>query len=546
MYCSQTRRATEGTVVCGLGRRMSVALHRTRNWSAALDSWQRLLSQDPRNRTALWLAGLAAGHLGAADLKAQLCRQAEVGLDAEGFRKLAEQAQEAGEGEEGLALLRRGVQRWPALMPALARAAGAAGKGKEAVEAWERVVQQEPANFGWWANLATARARVKDQAGAEEALARAIRLCPEPSELYYNLGTLRLETEDLHGAVEALEEAIRRAPGHIRARLNRANGWRRQGRLEEAVAELRALEEPLLALTRGGDQTDVWMREWSLASALLQLEQWEEGWARYEVRRRLMTDFNIDHFHLEPWDGQWCEALLVHAEQGLGDTIQFFRYVSLLEGRVGRVVFRVQDRLWPLLKGFPGVEVLRRSDPLPRLDREVPLLSLPYLLRCYVPPSPVLPSSGAAPVSGGGIGLGWQGNRNYKLDYQRSIPFRHLAPLLSLPLRWRSLQYGEDRSFLAEHPQVEDLGAVLDQKEAFVETAALLPTLDRVITSDTALAHLAGSSGVPTFLLLAHVPDWRWGTRGEQTPWYPNMRLFRQEHPGDWDGVIRKVRRALE
>jgi len=202
----------------------------------------------------------------------------------------------------------------------------------------------------------------------------------------------------------------------------------------------------------------------------------------------------------------------------------------------------VQDPLKSLLQGVAGADrVLGRRDALPEVDAEIPLMSLPFLLKNWPPPAPPYlrhPLGALASFGPGAVGLGWQGNPSYKADHLRSLPLNKVQKLFELPqIRWISLQKGLSVEALAPWPTVMDFGSTADLQKPFEDTARAILSLDRVITSDTALAHLAGALGAEVWLLVAHTPDWRWPLQGTQSIWYPRMRLFRQPAPGDWDAA---------
>jgi len=257
-------------------------------------------------------------------------------------------------------------------------------------------------------------------------------------------------------------------------------------------------------------------------------------------------------------------------EQGFGDTLQFVRFAAEARARGARVVFHGEPRLCRLLGSCAGFEeVVSRRAPRPPADLHAPLMTLPALLGSDGCDAGTVPYLGAEPdvvarwnvrlCAGAGaadrrprVGLAWQGNPQFADDTHRSVPLAALHQVLSAlapRVRFVSLQkgYGQEQIYdLPPDAAVEDLGGEIDLgHDAFVDSAAVMSVLDLVITSDTALAHLAGALGRPVWLLLAHVPDWRWGVAGETTPWYPTARLFRQGRPGDWNGVAAAVGAAL-
>jgi hypothetical protein len=291
----------------------------------------------------------------------------------------------------------------------------------------------------------------------------------------------------------------------------------------------------------------------------------ERGWPEYEWRWRT-KDFPRRSFAAPRWDGEALEGrtILLYAEQGLGDTLQFIRYAPLVQRRGGVVLVEAQPALVPLLKSCPGIDQLVPSgSPLPDFDVQVPLLSLPALLHTtrdtvpadmpYLSADPARSERWAAElrgIPGFRIGIAWQGNPTYRDDRHRSLPVKHFEPLARLPgVRLVSLQKGFGREQLASVPDwnVLDLADRLDEAGgAFMDTAAVMQHLDLVVTSDTAIAHLAGALGVPVWVVLPFARDWRWLLDREDCPWYLTMRLFRQKRWGDWDELFTRVAQAVQ
>jgi hypothetical protein len=258
------------------------------------------------------------------------------------------------------------------------------------------------------------------------------------------------------------------------------------------------------------------------------------------------------------------KTILLHPEQGLGDVIQFVRYAPLVKQRGGTVIVECPVRLMTLLESCAGIDrLVGRGGPLPAFDVQAPLLSLPGIFRTsladvpaaipYLWADPALEEQWRRELDGLGgfkVGIAWQGSPSNQYDRDRSIPLRYFEPLarcagvrfLSLQKQWGVEQLQE----VAERFPVIDLGSRLDEAAgAFMDTAAVMKSLDLVITSDTAVAHLAGALGVRVWVVLAAIPDWRWLLGRSDSPWYPTMRLFRQPSRGDWPGVFNEVRRAL-
>ena len=255
-------------------------------------------------------------------------------------------------------------------------------------------------------------------------------------------------------------------------------------------------------------------------------------------------------------------TILLHAEQGLGDTLQFARYAALVKARGATVILSCPKKLLAVLQTCPGIDQLipMGAEP-PPFDVYAPLLSLPRLFGTTVATIPAsMPYLAAQPelvdrwrdrlaaAPGFRVGLVWQGSATYKKDHQRSAALGWFAPLARVPgVRLFSLQVGpgsEQLGSLGDRFPVIDLGGSFDPA-SFSDAAAVLKNLDLLVTVDTALAHLGGALGSSVWLALPHAADWRWLHEREDSPWYPTVRLFRQSHPGDWDGVFERIAREL-
>ena len=404
------------------------------------------------------------------------------------------------------------------------------------------------------------RAAERDMAGAWEWLRWALARDPDYPEAVNMRGILLHNEGRFADAVEAFERA--EALGNRGAASNRGNSLLEMGRMDEA------LRAHLAAVAR--DPTHPGAR-YNLALTQLRLGDWPQGWLSYEERWRFREVHRGPRAFRQPrW---WGEPLnnrrvLLHAEQGLGDSIQFCRYATLVAARGGTGILQVQAPVERLMRSLPAVraglvETAVLGAKPPEFDLECPLLSLPAVFGTTVETVP-WPGAylGADPelafekrvgtphvranrqLSGPPlrVGIAWAGNPRYKADRQRSMELKTLLPLLRVPgINWISLQKGEaaeQLSALAGSVFVWD-GSSADKDLA--ETAALVATLDLVISTDTCIAHLAGAMGKPVWILLPHLADWRWMKQIETTPWYPTARLFRQCSPGDWAGVLQRV-----
>ena len=397
----------------------------------------------------------------------------------------------------------------------------------------------------------------------EEALAdsrKAHALKPDNPHVCNNIGA---SLQSLHRDDEALawfDRALEHQPDFAQAALNKAL----------SLIQLRRMDEAIAALDRAGtidpDNAEI---EWNLSLLRLMTGDFEAGWAGREARwRGRMRPASYPEFSQAMWLGDTDidgKTILVQEDEGLGDTIQFARYIPLLAERGARVILVVRDQMFPLLSGLPGISLcLPRTSAgsLPPFDLHCPLCSLPYALgtRLDTIPSrvPYLPApseqlvqawknrleeqtSGRARLR---IGLVWAGNPQHDNDRNRSIPLQTLLGIMQTDATFVSLQKdlrAGDKALLA-HSGVIDLTSQLTD---FAETAALLSCLDLIITVDTSVAHLAGALARPTWVLLPFVPDYRWLLDREDSPWYPTARLFRQSQRRDWSGVVERVRDEL-
>jgi hypothetical protein len=303
---------------------------------------------------------------------------------------------------------------------------------------------------------------------------------------------------------------------------------------------------------------------YNLALALLREGSFREGWLLHESRwdfRELKL--RRRYFPQPQWKGESLtgKTILLHAEQGLGDTLQFVRYLPLVAALGGRVVLEVQPRLFRLLQSMEGAErVLARGESLPGFDCHCPLMSLPLLFDTtpetipaatpYLQPdaSAVAAAWQLHPRHGEQlrVGLCWAGNPQYKSDEQRSTSLEHLLPLAHASgATFFSLQFGPAAAQIESvRPRFPLIDACSHHKD-FAETAAFAATLDLVLSVDTSVAHLAGAMGLPVWVLLPHLADWRWMEGRDDSPWYPTARLFRQSSPGGWQSLAERVRDEL-
>jgi hypothetical protein len=297
---------------------------------------------------------------------------------------------------------------------------------------------------------------------------------------------------------------------------------------------------------------------WNLAHTLLLAGELERGWDEFEWRWK-KKDTPPRAFPQPVWDGAPLDGrtILLHAEQGLGDAIQFIRYAELVKRSGGAVVLECPAKLAGLFESARGIDALAPAGtPLPAFDVHAPLLSLPRIFHTTLAGIPAcVPylavqadyrskwKNRLAGYQGRRIGLVWKGNPQHAEDKFRSLAPETLSPLAGTPgATWFSLQFAE-RTASPPIPGLIDLGP---ETEDFRDAAAAVEQMDLVISADTSMAHLAGALARPVWVLLPFVPDWRWLLDRDDTPWYPTMRLFRQPQRGEWKPVVEAVREALE
>ena len=369
----------------------------------------------------------------------------------------------------------------------------------------------------------------------------------------FGRGNALLALERREEAIAAYDAALTRDPDHAEALFNRGKALLELERPFEALPALRR------AIALKPDYAEAHLTE---ALCRLLGGDFARGWRAYEWRWRTAFQTPSKRDFAQPlWLGEGPvagETLLVHAEQGFGDTLQFCRYATLLAERGARVVLEVQPELKTLLASLGGVSTLiGRGEPLPDFDRHAPLLSLPLAFGTTVETIPASTPYLRAPPerverwrarlpAGRRIGLAWSGRASHLNDHHRSLDPVWLTPLLATNATFVSLQKDyrpQDRAWLAAHPEVLDCSA--DLKD-FADTAALARAMDLVITVDTSTAHLAGALGIPAWILLPFIAlDWRWLLGRDDTPWYPQARLFRQRGPGQWPEVITRIAQTL-
>jgi Flp pilus assembly protein TadD len=389
-------------------------------------------------------------------------------------------------------------------------ALNAMGETVRACVALTRAAALQPNHAPSWLNLANARADLDDLEAAEDLCRRAIRLDPALTEAHASLGFILTMRGQLPAAIKACETAIRLS-------------------------------------------SDFTQAHWNLAIAALLSGDLVRGFAEYEWRKRHLPYRNdFPPLPGPQWDGSAPvgRTILVRAEQGFGDMIQFARYLPLIHDAGGVPILVCAATMAPLIQSMPGVRVLSHRDPLPSYDAWIDQMSLPFVFGATLDTLPGVPGylRAYAPrveawrahlPAGKKVGLVLAGNSLHQNDRRRSIPQDLVFPLLELPeITFINLHHGASAAGLG----LPDLSARLVD---YAETAAMIENLDLVVTVDTSVAHLAGALGKPAWVLLPAAPDWRWLLGRSDCPWYASLRLLRQQQPGDWSGVLAQVMREL-
>lgn len=409
--------------------------------------------------------------------------------------------------------------------------------------AWRTALALDPAEPHAPVNLANA-ARSDDPAGARRLYCRVLAHRPAEAPALGNLGALEEREGRIAEALRLYRQALILDPAIGELWLNLGAARHRQGSLARAEDDL----DRAVGLDPGSAEA-----RWNRAVTRLLRGDYARGLVDHEWRCRRAGVVDPD-FHLPRWQGERLAGrrLLVWGEQGYGDNIQFARLAAKAQATGADVTLVCRPRLKRLFRSLAGVdEVVAFGETLPPADFEVPLMSLPLLLglnpetmaadRSYLAADPddVDRWRALLPAGGARVGIVWAGNPEHPQNHVRSLPLTALSPLWKLPgVRFISLQHDGEP---------DDLPAWRPPRPAadLAEAAAMIQGLDLVIAADTAVAHLAGALGKPVWILLAAVPDWRWGITGETTPWYASARLFRQRVAGDWTGVVEDVARAL-
>jgi tetratricopeptide (TPR) repeat protein len=491
--------------------------------------------------------------------------------------------------DEAVTALRHAVRLAPQSATAhynLGTALRNAEQFESAVGSFRHAIAADPQAAEAHYNLANTLREMRRVDEAEESYRAALRARPNYIKAMINLGNLLTDEKRYDEAIETLRAAVAVDPNHSKSHLNLGSALRDARRFDEAVAELSTSValDPRCAEAHNNLGTALQARaefdeairhyeqalqldpklpdaHFSLGTQLLRQGDLARGFAEYEWRWRCKS-FSTRHFDEPRWDGSPLagRTILLHAEQGLGDTLHFARYAAEVKATGGTVVLECPESAMKILATCAGLDrVVVPGMPLPAFDVECPLMSLPGVLGlsmenlsrgAYLSAEPARVETSRrklADIRGFRVGICWQGNPKHLFDGQRSVPLAQFAPLAAIGgVRLVSLQKGFGSEQIAGCGfDILELGDELDADGAFLDTAAVMKSLDLVIGCDTAAIHLAGALGAPVWVTLSEHSDWRWFIGRADSPWYPTMCLFRQTRLNQWEDVFGRVAAAL-
>jgi tetratricopeptide (TPR) repeat protein len=587
-----TSQAARAARLAGIFNR-ALPLHQSGRLQEAAALYGQVLSLEPANFDALHLLGVIHIDTGRPDHGAALISRAIAGDPnvAAAYSNLGKALNDLGRHGEALANCDVAIRLEPNFADAhnnrglalygLARAADAAvafgkaialapgfaqahrnrgmalqamGRPKDALASYDRAIALGEDLVALHLNRGLALRDLDRQEEALESFDLAIGRQPDVTEAHHHRGLALADLGHPEGALASFDAAIALNPSAAVTHYSRA----------EVLDELMRPEESMASYDRAiALKPDFASALWNRSLKLLQAGRFEAGWRDYEWRKAKWDPRTRDFAPERLWSGQADvngKTIFVYSEQGFGDTLQFCRYVKLLEEKGASPVLAVQAPLSSLLQQLtPATPMLDEGAMAPRFDLHISMLSLPLAFGTTLQTIPAPPwylradpdrrarmESRLGPKVRPRVGLAWSGNPTHRRTYDRSIPLAHLRPLLAGDIDWICLQK-ELRAADAE--TLKDVGRIGFQGDAladFGETAALVDAMDLVITIDTSIAHLAGAMGRPVWILLPLNADWRWFLDRSDSPWYPSARLFRQRTLGDWRPVIEAVAAELQ
>jgi Tfp pilus assembly protein PilF len=464
-------------------------------------------------------------------------------------------AKQTGHSDDAIELISCAIRLKPDMVDAHSNLGAALREAKKfdaAVAAYRRAIQLNPNHAGSYNNLGNA---LKDQDKLDESIAayqRAIELVPDYGEAHSNLGNALKRIGQFDRAVSECRRAVELLPKSAQAHYNLGHAQYATGLVAESIQSY----DRAVALDPKLPDAHL-----NLALSLLQMEDYRRGWEEYEWRWKVHREDRPPEFPKPRWMGEQLNnrTILVHAEQGYGDIIHFARYLPLVHARGGKILLGSHSGVARLLQSIPGIDRIAGSPVnLPPYDVQCPLPGLPFSMHLagpedipwtgpYLKSDPNLKSKFTDAITQAHgkfkVGLIWSGRPD---PPGRSIPLSMLAPLANPKIQFYSLQVNQGSAEAQSPPIGMEMIDVTSRITDFADTAALIDQLDLIISIDTAAAQLAGALGKPVWTLLKRIPDWRWLLDRSDSPWYPTMRLFRQQTDGDWQPVISDVAAALQ
>jgi tetratricopeptide (TPR) repeat protein len=569
----------------------ALAQHRAGNLPAAEQLYRQVLAVSPNSADAWHLLGALRLQAGRANEAVEMIERAIAldGTKADYYSHLGAAYGELGRHDLAIAHLRHAVRLAPRAAMShynLGTALRNADQLEAAVVSFRHAIAANPAASEAHYNLANALRDLSKYDEAEASYRQALRIRPKYTKALINLGNLLTGQHRYPEGIDVLRTAVAVDHKYANTHLNLGSALRDARRFDEAVESLRtavALDPKSAeahnslgtALQARAQFDDAWAcyqtalsldpelpdAHFSRSICLMRAGDLARGFSEYEWRWKCKS-FSNRRFAVPRWDGSppGGRTILLYAEQGLGDTLHFVRYAPDVKRAGGTVIVECQESVMKILASVDGIDqIVAFGSPLPPYDVHCPLMSLPGVLGLSMdqlsrgaylsaePPRVDTWRARLADVSGFRVGICWAGNPKHLFDQQRSFPLGQLAPAAALrAVRLVSLQKGPGADQIAGCGfNVVELGADLDADGAFLDTAAAMKNLDLVISSDTAVAHLAGALQVPVWLALSANGDWRWFTDRDDSPWYPSMRLFRQTRLDHWGDVFSRIAAEL-
>ena len=566
----------------------AIACHQSGQLQQAEQICQQILDIDPQNAEVFNLFGLIACQAEKYEIAVDLINHAlDISPNQPLFlNNLGLALKEQGKIEEAIEVYSQALDIQPesvGIHNNLGVALYKQGKCDKAIETYQRVIQIQPDFAEAYNNLGMVLKKKGELDAAVQVHHQALRIQPDFAEAHRNLGDILQKQGKYDKAVEAYQRAIQIQPNYAAAYNNLGIAWQKQGKLEQAIQiyhktlvirpnypqaynnlantlkEQGKLQGAVQAYHKAIEINPSYIdAHKNLGIVLLLQGDFQRGWQEYEWRLK-SDDLCIANRAQTRWDGSSLsgKTILLYAEQGFGDTIQFIRYVHLLVEYDTEIIVECQPELLQLFKNIGAIKkTIVVGESSPKFDVNASLLSLPRILGTDLNSIPVkspylYTKSGSHTdlemCSEYKVGIVWAGNLKHPNDNNRSVELQQFSVLFDVEAcQFFSLQVGKRRDDIIRYHYsntIIDLGGDFSN---FSDTAAAILELDLVISVDTAVAHLAGALGKPIWVLLPFMPDWRWLLEREDTPWYPTMRLFRQTDTRDWAGVLQKVRFALE